>query len=50
LRGRGLPNLRGTPGDLYADVRIVVPDRLSDHERQLWEQLATTSTFDPRRR
>jgi curved DNA-binding protein len=50
LRRRGLPNPRGTPGDLYAEVRIVVPDHLSDEERTLWEQLASTSTFDPRRR
>ena len=50
LRGRGLPNPRGTPGDLYAEVRIDVPDRISDDERELWEQLASTSTFDPRRR
>jgi curved DNA-binding protein len=49
LRGRGLPNPRGKPGDLYAEVRIVVPDRVTDEERGLWEQLANTSTFDPRR-
>jgi curved DNA-binding protein len=49
LRGRGLPNPRGKPGDLYAEVRIVVPDRVTDEERGLWEQLASTSTFDPRR-
>jgi curved DNA-binding protein len=49
LRGRGLPNPRGKPGDLYAEVRIVVPDHVTDEERGLWEQLASTSTFDPRR-
>jgi curved DNA-binding protein len=49
LRGRGLPNPRGTPGDLYAEARIVVPGRLRDEERRLFEQLAATSTFDPRR-
>jgi curved DNA-binding protein len=49
LRGRGLPNPKGNAGDLYAEVRIVVPDKLSDDERRLWEQLASVSTFDPRR-
>jgi curved DNA-binding protein len=49
LRGRGLPNPRGKPGDLYAEARIVVPARLRDEERRLFEQLAATSTFDPRR-
>jgi len=49
LRGRGLPNPRGKPGDVYAEVRIMVPRSLSDEERVLFEQLAATSTFDPRR-
>ena len=48
LRGRGLPNPRGKPGDLYAEARIMVPARLSRAERQLFEQLAATSDFDPR--
>ncbi|MBV9486824.1 MAG: DnaJ domain-containing protein, partial [Frankiaceae bacterium] len=29
LRGRGLPNPRGEPGDLYAEAKILVPKRLS---------------------
>lgn len=50
LRGRGLPNPRGKPGDVYAETRIMVPASLTDEERRLFEQLAATSTFDPRRR
>ncbi|MGW3363145.1 DnaJ C-terminal domain-containing protein [Streptosporangium canum] len=50
LRGRGMPNPRGTPGDLFAEVRIMVPATLPDEERRLFEQLAAVSTFDPRRR
>jgi curved DNA-binding protein len=50
LRGRGLPNPRGTPGDLYAEAKIMVPAKLTDEDRALFEQLAATSTFDPRRR
>jgi len=49
LRGQGFPGPRGGHGDLYATVRIVVPAHLSDDERELFEQLARTSTFDPRR-
>jgi curved DNA-binding protein len=49
LRGRGLPNPNGQPGDAYAEVRIVVPSKLSPEERRLFEELAATSTFDPRR-
>ncbi|MCW2567006.1 MAG: heat shock protein DnaJ protein [Mycobacterium sp.] len=49
LRGRGLPNPKGKPGDLYAEVRIVVPEHLSDDERRRWEELARESDFDPRK-
>lgn len=50
LRGRGMPNPRGQPGDLYADTQIMVPHRTTEAERELFEQLAATSDFDPRRR
>jgi curved DNA-binding protein len=49
LRGRGLPNPSGKPGDLLAEAKIVVPAKLSEAERELFEQLAVTSDFDPRR-
>jgi curved DNA-binding protein len=48
LRGRGLPNPRGKPGDFYAEARIMVPPRLSRAERRLFEQLAAETSFDPR--
>jgi curved DNA-binding protein len=50
LRHRGLPHPRGNAGHLYAEVRIMVPAKLTDEERRLFEQLAATSTFDPRSR
>ncbi|MGV9255059.1 DnaJ C-terminal domain-containing protein [Streptomyces sp. NPDC003697] len=49
LRGEGMPNPRGANGDLYAEVRIMVPSKLSDQERALFEELAAVSSFDPRR-
>jgi curved DNA-binding protein len=49
LRGRGLPNPRGTPGDLYAEARILVPARPGDEERRLFQRLSEVSDFDPRR-
>jgi curved DNA-binding protein len=49
LRGRGLPNPRGAAGDLFAEVRIMVPSSLTPEEHRLFEQLAAISTFDPRR-
>ncbi len=50
LAGQGMPNPRGRAGDLYAEVRIVVPKRLRRRERELFEELARVSTFDPRSR
>jgi curved DNA-binding protein len=50
LKGRGLPNPRGAPGDLYAEAKIMVPSKLTPEEERLFEQLAGTSKFDPRRR
>jgi curved DNA-binding protein len=49
LRGEGLPNPRGEPGDLYAAVQIRVPRNLTSDERELFERLAQTSGFDPRK-
>jgi curved DNA-binding protein len=48
VRGRGLPDREGVRGDLIVTTRIVAPDRVSDVERKLWEQLAADSTFRPR--
>jgi curved DNA-binding protein len=50
LEGRGLPNPRGRPGDLYAEARIMVPPSPTEEERRLFEELASVSTFDPRGR
>jgi curved DNA-binding protein len=44
-----MPNQRGTAGDLYAEVRIMVPDTLTVDERRLFEEMARVSNFDPRR-
>jgi curved DNA-binding protein len=49
LRGRGMPNPRSQPGDLFAEVRIMVPPELTDEERRLFQELAKVSDFDPRR-
>jgi curved DNA-binding protein len=46
LRGRGLPKRGGETGDLHAVVKIVVPKTLTDRERELYEQLADSSSPD----
>ena len=50
LRGQGMPNPKGAPGDLYAEVQIMVPPSPTDRERELFEQLSAVSSFDPRSR
>ncbi|MCT9868326.1 DnaJ C-terminal domain-containing protein [Paenarthrobacter aurescens] len=48
LRGQGLPDPKGQPGNLYAEIRVMVPPRLSSEVRKLYEQLAAVSDFHPR--
>jgi len=42
LKGKGMPKLRGSQqhGDLYAEVKINLPQKLSERERQLFQELA----------
>jgi curved DNA-binding protein len=49
VRGKGLPAGTGKRGDLYVGVSIQVPPRISKEEERLWKQLASLSTFDPRK-
>jgi curved DNA-binding protein len=49
LRGEGMPNPNGKPGDLYAEIKVAVPPKPTARERDLFQQLAAESTFDPRR-
>jgi curved DNA-binding protein len=48
LAKRGMPSQDGTAGDLFAIVRIDVPKAPTAHERELFEQLAAVSSFNPR--
>ncbi len=49
LRGKGLPAFGKTPvGDLFAVIQIAVPATLTAREKQLFEELAQVSHFDPR--
>lgn len=48
LEGKGYPAADGGRGDLYAEVRIEVPEELSPEERQLLERWAEISSFRAR--
>jgi curved DNA-binding protein len=43
-----MPGPRGGHGDLYAVLKIEVPKKLTDEERELFERLAEVSQFSPR--
>lgn len=48
LRGKGLPPFGGgTRGDLYLRLQVHVPERLSNRERRLFEQLKEAATRKP---
>jgi DnaJ-class molecular chaperone len=42
LSGKGMPNLKNPDrhGDLFATASVVLPENISDDERDLFEQLA----------
>ena len=49
VRARGLPKGKtGERGDFFVQLKVVLPDKISDAERSLWEQLRSASTFNPR--
>jgi len=49
VRGRGFPGGKGEEaGDLIAELRVVLPEKLSERERALYESLREASTTKPR--
>lgn len=49
LRGKGLPQAGGERGDLYVTVQITVPHTLTPKERELFQELEKSSSFNPRK-
>lgn len=47
IKGRGLPMKMGR-ADLYAVLKVVMPDKTSNAIRGYWEELAQAASFDPR--
>ena len=48
IKGKGLPIKGDARGDLYAELRIVVPKSLTDEERKAWEHVRDSSALDAR--
>ena len=40
LRERGLSGISGKRGDLYVELQIQMPKKITDRERQIWNELA----------
>jgi curved DNA-binding protein len=47
LRGKGM-GAAGGRGDLLARVQIVLPEKTTEGEQKLWEELAAASSFTAR--
>lgn len=47
LKGRGMPG-KPAPGDQYAIVQIFTPPARTETDRQLYEKMAQTMSFNPR--
>ena len=45
---KGYKDGRGSRGDLVAEVKTVVPKKLTDDEKELFEKLKAISDFNPR--
>ena len=50
LKGRGIPagSAAGSAGDLYLELKVVLPPADSDRARELYETMARELKFDPR--
>jgi curved DNA-binding protein len=48
LRGKGWANPRGERGDQLAKIIIDTPKTITDHERELYENIRTARTYNPR--
>ncbi len=47
LKGKGLGREQDR-GDLFVVVNIVIPEKATAKERELWQQLSEKSAFEPR--
>ena len=48
IGGMGLANKQGERGDLYAQLKVVMPSQSDDATRELWSKLAQKAAFNPR--
>lgn len=49
IPGKGYKDGKGSRGDLIAEVKIMVPKKLTDQEKEMFEELNHISRFNPRK-
>ncbi len=50
LKGKGVQNLKSKHrGDQYVEVKIVMPDNIAESDKELYEELAKTNPYNPRK-
>lgn len=48
IPGKGYKDSKGGRGDLIANVKVMVPKKLTDEEKEIYTKLKEVSTFNPR--
>lgn len=49
IEGKGYKDGKGSRGDLIANVKVLVPQELTDIEKELFTRLSKESEFNPRK-
>lgn len=49
IQGKGYKDGKGGRGDLIAEVKVMVPKKLSSEEKEIFEKLKEISNFNPRK-
>lgn len=48
IQGKGYKDSKGGRGDLIAEIRIMVPKKITEEETKIYEKLKEISKFNPR--
>lgn len=48
IPGKGYKDSKGGRGDLIANIKVMVPKKLTDEEKEIYTKLKEVSTFNPR--
>lgn len=49
LAGYGIPSVKGKSGDLYIEIKVMAPEKVSNKEKELFEELSKVMKDNPRK-